>query len=92
VSREERLVGGDTGRMLAVTALAWAALQLARFAVPPLLPEIRADLSLSLAQAGVALTVLQGVYALVQYPSGRLSDSWSRATLLLPSLVVLAGA
>jgi MFS family permease len=92
VSREERLVGGDTGRMLAVTALAWAVLQLARFAVPPLLPEIRADLSLSLAQAGVALTVLQGVYALVQYPSGRLSDSWSRATLLLPSLVVLAGA
>ena len=85
-------MGGYTGRMLAVTALAWAALQLARFAVPPLLPEIRADLSLSLAQAGVALTVLQGVYAVIQYPSGRLSDSWSRATLLVPSLVVLAGA
>ncbi|QLD91218.1 MFS transporter [Natronomonas salina] len=78
--------------MLAVTALAWAALQLARFAVPPLLPEIRTDLSLTLAQAGVALTVLQGVYAVFQYPSGRLSDSWSRATLLVPSLVVLAGA
>ena len=92
MQHDERLVGGYTGRMLAVTALAWAALQLARFAVPPLLPEIRADLSLSLAQAGVALTVLQGVYALFQYPSGRLSDSWSRATLLLPSLVVLAGA
>lgn len=92
MQRDERLVGGYTGRMLAVTALGWAALQLARFAVPPLLPEIRADLSLSLAQAGVALTVLQGVYALFQYPSGRLSDSWSRATLLVPSLVVLAGA
>lgn len=78
--------------MLAVTALAWAALQLARFAVPPLLPEIRGDLSLSLAEAGVALTVLQGTYAVVQYPSGRLSDGWSRATLLVPSLVVLAGA
>lgn len=85
-------MGGYTGRMLAVMALAWATLQLARFAVPPLLPEIRADLSLSLAEAGVALTVLQGVYALFQYPSGRLSDSWSRATLLVPSLIVLAVA
>ncbi|WP_254839722.1 MFS transporter [Natronomonas marina] len=86
---DERLLGGYTGRMLAVTALAWAALQLARFAVPPLLPEIRADLGLSLADAGVALTVLQGVYAVFQYPSGRLSDEWSRATLLAPSFVVL---
>lgn len=90
MGRDERLVGGYTGRMLLVTALAWAAIQLARFAIPPLLPEIRADLSLSLAQAGVVLTVLQGVYALVQYPSGRLSDGWSRATLLLPSFLVLA--
>ena len=89
MSSDERLVGGHTGRMLAVTALAWATLQLARFAVPPLLPEIRADLGLSLSGAGVALAVLQGVYAVFQYPSGRLSDEWSRATLLAPSFVVL---
>lgn len=87
--REERLVGGHTGRMLAVTALAWAALQLARFAIPPLLPEMRADLGLSLFEAGVALSVFQVVYAVFQYPSGRLSDDWSRATLLVPSFVVL---
>ncbi|MEF8913267.1 MAG: MFS transporter [Natronomonas sp.] len=90
MSNEERLVGGYTGRMLAVLALAWATLQLARFAVPPLLPEVRADLSMSLTEAGIALTVLQGVYAVFQYPSGRLSDSWSRATLLAPSFLVLA--
>ncbi|WP_418766747.1 MFS transporter [Natronomonas amylolytica] len=76
--------------MLAVLALTWATLQLARFAVPPLLPEVRADLSMSLTEAGIALTVLQGVYAVFQYPSGRLSDSWSRATLLAPSFLVLA--
>jgi predicted MFS family arabinose efflux permease len=75
--------------MLAVTALAWAALQLARFAIPPLLPEMRADLGLSLTEAGIALTVFQAVYAGFQYPSGRLSDDWSRATLLAPSFVVL---
>lgn len=90
MTREERLVGGYTGRMLTVMALAWATLQLARFAFPPLLPEIRTDLSLSLAEAGLALTVLQGVYAVFQYPSGRLSDTWSRATLLAPSFLVLA--
>ncbi|MFT4883480.1 MAG: putative MFS family arabinose efflux permease [Natronomonas sp.] len=90
MSNEERLVGGYTGRMLAVLALAWATLQLARFAIPPLLPEIRADLSMSLTEAGIALTVFQAVYAVFQYPSGRLSDSWSRATLLAPSFLVLA--
>jgi len=89
VTDDEQLLGGYAGRMLAVTALAWAALQLARFAVPPLLPEVRADLGLSLTEAGVALTVFQGVYAAFQYPSGRLSDDWSRATLLAPSFVVL---
>ena len=89
MSDDDRLFGGYAGRMLAVTALAWAALQLARFAVPPLLPEIRADLGLSLSEAGVALTVFQGVYAAFQYPSGRLSDNWGRATLLAPSFIVL---
>lgn len=90
MTTDERLYGGHAGRMLAVTALAWAAIQFARFAIPPLLPEIRADLSMSLAAAGISLTVLQGVYAVFQYPSGRLSDSWSRATLLLPSFLVIA--
>lgn len=85
----ERVASGYAGKMLLIVALAWAVIQLARFAIPPLLPEIRADLTMSLAQAGIALTVLQGVYALVQYPSGRLSDQWTRATLLAPSFVVL---
>lgn len=87
---EERLTGGYTGRMLFVAALAWATLQMGRFVLPPLLPEIRADLGLTLGQTGVVLTVLQGVYAVFQYPSGRLSDNLSRATLIVPGLGVLA--
>lgn len=86
----ERLLAGHPGRMLAVAALAWATIQLARFAIPPLLPEIRADLALSLTEAGVVLTVLQAVYALFQYPSGRLSDDWGRATPIVAALAVLA--
>jgi len=87
---EERLTGGYTGRMLFVAALAWATLQLGRFLLPPVLPEIRADLALTLGQTGIVLTVLQGVYSVFQYPGGRLSDSWSRATLIVPGLGVLA--
>lgn len=82
--------GGYAGRILVVTALAWATLQLGRFVIPPLLPEIRADLELTLAQTGIVLTLLQGVYAVVQYPSGRFSDAWGRATLIVPGLAVLA--
>lgn len=89
-SVEERLTGGYTGRMLLVAALAWATLQMGRFVLPPLLPEIRADLGLTLGQTGVVLTVLQAVYATFQYPSGRLSDRLSRATLIVPGLGVLA--
>jgi MFS family permease len=78
--------------MLFVAALGWATLQLGRFLLPPLLPELRADLGLTLGQTGVVLSLFQGVYALFQYPSGRLSDRLSRATLVLPGLVVLAAA
>ncbi|RQH01491.1 MFS transporter [Natrarchaeobius oligotrophus] len=75
--------------MLLVVALGWAATQTGRFVLPPLLPEMQADLSLSLTQAGIVLTVFNTAYAVTQYPSGRLSDSLSRATLLVPALVVL---
>ncbi|RQG87122.1 MFS transporter [Natrarchaeobius halalkaliphilus] len=75
--------------MLLVVALAWAAIQTGRFVLPPLLPEMRADLSLTLTQAGIVLTVFNAMYAVSQYPSGRLSDILTRATLIVPSLIVL---
>nr|WP_254821397.1 MFS transporter [Haloglomus halophilum] len=79
-------------RMLAVLLLGWAVLQGGRFILSPLLPAIIDDLSLTAATAGLALTAFQAVYAVTQYPSGRLSDEWSRATLILPGLGVLAVA
>jgi len=51
-----------------------------------MLPTVRADLGLSNAAAGFAFTMLWGLYALLQYPSGRLSDRLSRKTLLLSGL------
>ena len=80
------------GRMLAVLVLGWAVLQGGRFILSPLLPAITDDLSMNAATAGLALSGFQAVYAVTQYPSGRLSDAWSRATLLLPGLAVLVAA
>ncbi|WP_420028441.1 MFS transporter [Haloglomus litoreum] len=76
--------------MLAVLLLGWAVLQGGRFILSPLLPAIIDDLSLTSATAGLALTAFQAVYAVAQYPSGRLSDEWSRATLIVPGLAILA--
>lgn len=90
VTDGERLVGGQSGRMLLVASIGWLAIQTGRLSLSPLLPSIQADLGISATQAGVALTVLWGLYALLQYPSGRLSDKLSRKTLLVAGLGLLS--
>jgi predicted MFS family arabinose efflux permease len=79
-------------RLLVALSLGWAALQAGRFLVPPLLPRIQADLVLSPALVGGALTGFGLVYAVVQYPAGAASDRLSRASLLLPAFLVLLGS
>lgn len=83
------LFEGYSGRMLVALSLGWFGVVTARLLLPPLLPAIIADLEITLASAGVMLTVMQGVQALALYPSGRLSDQLSRATTILPGLVIL---
>ncbi|MFC6823562.1 MFS transporter [Halopelagius fulvigenes] len=75
--------------MLFVVSLGWAVLQTGRFLLSPLLPTIIADLQITEATAGLALALFQGVYALSQYPGGEYSDRWTRATLIVPGLLVL---
>ena len=75
--------------MLVTVSLSWAFLQAGRFAFSPLLPRIVADLEITTATAGLALTLLQIVYAVVQYPSGQWSDALGRATIIVPALIVL---
>jgi predicted MFS family arabinose efflux permease len=86
----ERTAGGQAGRLLATLSLGWAVLQAGRFVLAPLLPAIIADLGITEATAGLAFAAFGGVYAVAQYPGGRLSDQWTRATLIVPGLVVLA--
>jgi predicted MFS family arabinose efflux permease len=87
---DERLVTGYTGRLLLAVSLGWASIQAGRLVISPLLPAITADLGLSTTRAGVTLTVIWGLYALLQYPSGRLSDRLSRTTLLVGGLLFVS--
>lgn len=63
--------------------------QAGRLVLSPLLPTVIEDFAISPFQAGLALTTLWGLYALFQYPSGRLSDHLSRKTLLVSGLALL---
>ncbi|WP_423743831.1 MFS transporter (plasmid) [Haladaptatus sp. SPP-AMP-3] len=88
--REERLVTGYSGRLLLVVSLGWMMIQAGRLVLSPMLPAVMEDLHITELQAGVAFTLLWGLYALGQYPSGRLSDRFSRKTLLVSGLSLLA--
>jgi MFS family permease len=75
--------------LLVSTAAAWSVLQLGRFYLPLIVPSLIADVGITPFLAGLIMSVLQGTYALTQYPSGKLSDQLSRVTLVLPGLVVI---
>lgn len=84
-----QLFRGYSGRMLVLLTLASVAIRIGQSVLPPLLPSIIADLSISSAQAGVALTLMSVTYGLMQYPSGRFSDQLSRTTVLVVSLCLV---
>ncbi|PSP78927.1 MFS transporter [Halobacteriales archaeon QS_1_68_20] len=87
---EERLLGGQAGRLLLTASLGWTAIQAGRLVLSPMLPAIMADLSITEFQAGLAFTLLWGLYALGQFPSGRLSDRLTRSTLLASGLALVS--
>ncbi|MFB6122517.1 MAG: MFS transporter [Haloferacaceae archaeon] len=85
---EERLVRGYGGNLLVVVSLGWLTLQGGRLLLPPLLPTVIEALAITPFRAGVALSVLWGLYALCQYPSGHYSDHLSRKTLIVAGLTL----
>lgn len=88
--RDERLLSGPTGRLLLTASVGWAAIQTGRLVLSPMLPAVMADLRITEFEAGVAFTVMWGLYALGQYPSGRLSDRLTRPSLLVSGLALLS--
>jgi len=87
---EERLLGGYGGRLLLLVSLGWLTVQGGRLVLSPLLPSLIDDLAITPFRAGIALSVLWGLYALGQFPSGRLSDRLTRKTLLVTGLALAA--
>jgi MFS family permease len=88
---QEQLVTGYAGRLFLTVSFGWLLIQLARQLLPPLLPDIIESYGITSAQAGFALTVLVSLYAVLQYPSGRLSDQLTRKTLLVSGVGLLGG-
>lgn len=81
-SEEEQLFRGYAGRMLLLITFTLVAIRIGRGLLPPLLPLIIDDLGITAFRAGIALSTLMVVRAVLQYPSGRYSDQLSRASLL----------
>ena len=88
-SETERLFGGYSGGLLVSVSLAWATLQFGRFLLSPLLPAIITDLGLTAATAGLTLGGFQLLYAVIQFPSGRVSDVFDRPAMVAGGLVIL---
>lgn len=87
---DEQLVRGYSGILFLAMSIAWVGIEIGRQILPPLLPTIIDELSISPFLAGFALTVMWGTYALFHYPAGRLADKLSRKTILVFGLFVLA--
>lgn len=87
---KKNLFKGYTGRILIIVSLGWAITQTGRFLLPPLLPAIMEEVNISVFVAGIILTIMQIVYALAQYPSGKLSDMSNRSVIIIPGMLVIA--
>lgn len=80
------LRGDGRGWVLLTVALGWLFTLGLRFLVPTLLPQVKATFGLDNAAAGLAVTVIWGCYALMQFPAGLLTDRIGERTVLAASL------
>lgn len=78
----DSVLRGYNGRILLLLTIGYAAMQTGRMALSPLLPTIIEQFSISAFKAGLVLSVLLWCNALMQFPSGRLSDRLSRKTIV----------
>lgn len=89
VDTPERLLSGYTGRLSIALGVGTFASFLGQQVLPPLLPRISRELSLTSSESGLTLTVMWATFALSQYPSGRYSDELSRRTVLVGGLALM---
>ena len=70
-------------KILLISTIGWGLVQATQFVFPPMLPNIMEDLSITVFQAGVAMTILNIAYAIGMYPGGKFSDQLTRVTLII---------
>jgi MFS family permease len=86
------LRGDGRGWVLLTVAVGWLFTLGLRFLVPTLLPQVKVTFGLDNAAAGLAVTVIWGCYALMQFPAGLLADRLGERTVLAASLAVSAAS
>lgn len=72
--------------MFLLLTIAFLALKLGHRLLPPLLPIIIDDLSITPVAAGFALSLLTIVRAALQYPGGRFADNLTRKSVLITAI------
>ncbi|MFP4000957.1 MAG: MFS transporter [Thermoplasmata archaeon] len=70
----------------AFISLAWLIIFIGRLTGPTLLVDIEESLSISDAEAGIALSAMWFLYGVMQFPGGALSDSFGRKKIILVSI------
>lgn len=80
------LRGDGRGWVLLTVAVGWLFTLGLRFLVPTLLPQVKSTFHLDNAAAGLAVTIIWGCYALMQFPAGLLTDRIGERTVLAASL------
>lgn len=79
----------DKGRILAAIAIGWGLVLGTRMIYPVLLPYLRSDFDLTLATAGLLISILWLAYALGQTPAGILIDRYGERTLMTVSIAMI---
>lgn len=85
------LLGEGKGKILGPVAVCWGLLIGARMIYPVMLPYFQESFDLTLATAGLLVTVLWLGSALGQLPSGVLTDRYTERALMVASTVTVAG-
>ncbi|WP_318567038.1 MFS transporter [Salinigranum marinum] len=88
LARARQLLG--TFDVLVFMSLLWLLVQYLRFVFPPLFETIQTEYGVSNADVGIMYSALLFAYAIMQFPSGYLSDRFSERGVLTAGAVVFA--
>jgi MFS family permease len=86
-----RTLGVSNPREIRLIAVAHGVNEFYSVALPPILPLIVSDFSISYGQAGALVTVFFIMYSVFQIPAGRLTDRFGQRWILGIGMFILAG-